>query len=192
MGRWGLAESDAVVMRALLRVSGAIDGVNERFGRIADWCVLLACLISAGNALVRYGFSFSSNAWLEIQWYLFAAMFMLGAPYTLRRNEHVRVDVIYGNLSLRLKLWVDLLGGILFLMPPVLIIGWMSWPLFYDSWQSGEVSSNAGGLIRWPVKLLLPLGFGLLALQGLSEIIKRIAALRGGEGVVAEYEKPLQ
>ena len=192
MGRWGLAESDAVVMRALLRVSGAIDGVNERFGRIADWCVLLACLISAGNALIRYGFSFSSNAWLEIQWYLFAAMFMLGAPYTLRRNEHVRVDVIYGNLSLRLKLWVDLLGGILFLMPPVLIIGWMSWPLFYDSWQSGEVSSNAGGLIRWPVKLLLPLGFGLLALQGLSEIIKRIAALRGYEGVVAEYEKPLQ
>jgi len=192
MGRWGLAESDAVVMRALLRVSGAIDGVNERFGRIADWCVLLACLISAGNALVRYGFSFSSNAWLEIQWYLFAAMFMLGAPYTLKRNEHVRVDVIYGNLSPRLKLWVDLLGGILFLMPPVLIIGWMSWPLFYDSWQSGEVSSNAGGLIRWPVKLLLPLGFGLLALQGLSEIIKRIAALRGYEGVVAEYEKPLQ
>ena len=192
MGRWGLAESDAVVMRALLRVSGAIDGVNERFGRIADWCVLLACLISAGNALVRYGFSFSSNAWLEIQWYLFAAMFMLGAPYTLRRNGHVRVDVIYGNLSPRLKLWVDLLGGILFLMPAVLIIGWMSWPLFYDSWQSGEVSSNAGGLIRWPVKLLLPLGFGLLALQGLSEIIKRIAALRGYEGVVAEYEKPLQ
>ena len=192
MGRWGLAESDAVVMRALLRVSGAIDGVNERFGRIADWCVLLACLISAGNALVRYGFSFSSNAWLEIQWYLFAAMFMLGAPYTLKRNEHVRVDVIYGNLSPRLKLWVDLLGGILFLMPPVLIIGWMSWPLFYDSWQSGEVSSNAGGLIRWPVKLLLPLGFGLLALQGLSEIIKRIAALRGYEGVVAAYEKPLQ
>ena len=192
MGRWGLAESDAVVMRALLRVSGAIDGVNERFGRIADWCVLLACLISAGNALVRYGFSFSSNAWLEIQWYLFAAIFMLGAPYTLRRNGHVRVDVIYGNLSPRLKLWVDLLGGILFLMPPVLIIGWMSWPLFYDSWRSGEVSSNAGGLIRWPVKLLLPLGFGLLALQGLSEIIKRIAALRGYEGVVAEYEKPLQ
>lgn len=179
-------------MRALLWVSGAIDGVNERFGRIADWCVLLACLISAGNALVRYGFSFSSNAWLEIQWYLFAAMFMLGAPYTLRRNEHVRVDVIYGNLPARLKLWVDLLGGILFLMPPVLIIGWMSWPLFYDSWQSSEVSSNAGGLIRWPVKLLLPLGFGLLALQGFSEIIKRIAALRGYEGGVAEYEKPLQ
>jgi TRAP-type mannitol/chloroaromatic compound transport system permease small subunit len=187
-----LPESDAVVMRALLWVSGAIDGVNERFGRIADWCVLLACLISAGNALVRYGFSFSSNAWLEIQWYLFAAMFMLGAPYTLRRNEHVRVDVIYGNLSARLKLWVDLLGAILFLMPPVLVIGWMSWPLFYDSWQSGEVSSNAGGLIRWPVKLLLPLGFGLLALQGFSEIIKRIAALRGYEGGVAAYEKPLQ
>jgi len=179
-------------MRALLWVSGAIDGVNERFGRIADWCVLLACLISAGNALVRYGFSFSSNAWLEIQWYLFAAMFMLGAPYTLRRNEHVRVDVIYGNLPARLKLWVDLLGGILFLMPPVLIIGWMSWPLFYDSWQSSEVSSNAGGLIRWPVKLILPVGFALMALQGVSELIKRVEALIHHHRLQFEYEKPLQ
>jgi TRAP-type mannitol/chloroaromatic compound transport system permease small subunit len=166
--------------------------MNERFGRIAEWCVLLACLISAGNAFVRYGFSYSSNAWLEIQWYMFAAMFMLGAPYTLKRNEHVRVDVIYGNLSPRMKLWIDLLGTILFLMPAVLIMGWMSWPLFYDSLLSGETSSNAGGLIRWPVKLLLPLGFGLLALQGLSEIIKRIAVLSGQAGEITGYEKPVQ
>ena len=121
------------MMGAFLAISRAIDALNERFGRIADWCVLLAVLISAGNALVRYGFSFSSNAWLEIQWYMFAAMFMLGAPYTLKRNEHVRVDIIYGNLSKRLQLWIDLLGTIFFLMPPVLIIGWMSWPLFYES-----------------------------------------------------------
>lgn len=180
------------MMGALLALSRAIDALNERVGRLADWCVLLAVVISAGNALVRYGFSYSSNAWLEIQWYLFAGMFMLGAPYTLKRNEHVRVDVIYGALPPRAKLWVDLLGAILFLMPPVLIIGWMSWPLFMDSWRSGEVSSNAGGLIRWPVKLLMPVGFGLLALQGISEIIKRIAALAGYGDMTVDYEKPLQ
>ena len=180
------------MMGGFLAVSRAIDALNERFGRIADWCVLLAVLFSAGNALVRYGFSFSSNAWLEIQWYLLAAMFMLGAPYTLRRNEHVRVDIIYGNLSKRLQLWIDLLGTILFLMPPVLIIGWMSWPLFYESFSSGEVSSNAGGLLRWPVKFTLPAGFALLALQGVSEIIKRIAAWQGYVEMDAKYERPMQ
>ncbi|HEY2889093.1 MAG TPA: TRAP transporter small permease subunit [Dongiaceae bacterium] len=179
-------------MKTLLAVSGVIDAVNERFGRIANWCVLLACLISAGNALVRYGFSDSSNAWLEIQWYLFAAMFMLGAPYTLRMNEHVRVDILYGNISPKVQLWIDLLGGILFLLPATIIIGWMSWPIFVDSFVSGEVSNNAGGLIRWPVKLLMPLGFGLLTLQGISEIIKRIAALTGHRALIAKYEKPLQ
>jgi len=179
-------------VKTLLAISGAIDAVNERFGRIANWCVLLACLISAGNALVRYGFSDSSNAWLEIQWYLFAAMFMLGAPYTLRMNEHVRVDILYGNVSPRAQLWIDLLGGILFLLPATIIIGWMSWPIFVDSFVSGEVSNNAGGLIRWPVKLLMPLGFGLLTLQGISEIIKRIAALTGHRALIAKYEKPLQ
>ena len=179
-------------MKTLLAISGVIDAVNERFGRIANWCVLLACLISAGNALVRYGFSDSSNAWLEIQWYLFAAMFMLGAPYTLRMNEHVRVDILYGNVSPKVQLWIDLLGGILFLLPATIIIGWMSWPIFVDSFVSGEVSNNAGGLIRWPVKLLMPLGFGLLALQGISEIIKRIAALTGHRALIAKYEKPLQ
>ena len=179
-------------MKALLALSGVIDAVNERFGRVANWCVLLACLISAGNALVRYGFSDSSNAWLEIQWYLFAAMFMLGAPYTLRMNEHVRVDILYGSVSPKVQLWIDLLGGILFLLPATIIIGWMSWPIFVDSFVSGEVSNNAGGLIRWPVKLLMPLGFGLLTLQGISEIIKRIAALTGHRALIAKYEKPLQ
>jgi TRAP-type mannitol/chloroaromatic compound transport system permease small subunit len=179
-------------VKTLLAVSGVIDAVNERFGRIANWCVLLACLISAGNALVRYGFSDSSNAWLEIQWYLFAAMFMLGAPYTLRMNEHVRVDILYGNVSPKVQLWIDLLGAILFLLPATIIIGWMSWPIFVDSFVSGEVSNNAGGLIRWPVKLLMPLGFGLLTLQGISEVIKRIAALTGHRALIAKYEKPLQ
>jgi TRAP-type mannitol/chloroaromatic compound transport system permease small subunit len=179
-------------VKALLAISRGIDALNERLGRVAEWCVLLACVVSAANALVRYGFSFSSNAWLEIQWYMFGAMFMLGAPYTLKLNEHVRVDIIYGNLPPRFRLWVDLVGGVLFLLPPVVIIGWMSWPLFYESFRIGELSNNAGGLIRWPVKLLLPLGFGLLALQGVSEVIKRAAALMGYQGMVADYEKPLQ
>jgi len=179
-------------MRLLLAVSRAIDALNERLARIAEWCVLLSCLISAGNAVVRYGFNFSSNAWLEIQWYMFAAMFMLGAPYTLKRNEHVRVDIFYGNLPRPAQLWIDLLGSVLFLLPPVVIISWMSWPYFYESFASGEVSNNAGGLLRWPVKLLLPLGFGLLALQGLSEIVKRLATLMGRGEAPGDYEKPVQ
>jgi TRAP-type mannitol/chloroaromatic compound transport system permease small subunit len=179
-------------MKGLLGISDLIDAINERFGRIANWCVLIACFISAGNALVRYGFSFSSNAWLEIQWYLFGAMFMLGAPYTLKMNEHVRVDIIYGNVSRRAQIWIDLLGGVFFLLPAAAIIGWMSWPLFWASFTSGEVSNNAGGLLRWPVKLFMPLGFGLLALQGISEIIKRVAALTGHRALVSKYEKLLQ
>ncbi len=179
-------------MNLILAISDFIDAMNERFGRIANWCVLIACVISAGNALVRYGFSFSSNAWLEIQWYLFGAMFMLGAPYTLKMNEHVRVDIVYGNVSPRVQIWIDLLGGIFFLLPATIIIGWMSWPIFLDSLVSGEISNNAGGLLRWPIKLLMPLGFGLLTLQGISEIIKRIAALTGHRALVPKYEKPLQ
>ena len=179
-------------MNGLLALSRFIDWTNERLGRIANACVLLACVISAGNALVRYGFSVSSNAWLEIQWYLFAAMFLLGAPYTLKINGHVRVDILYGNVAPRVRLWIDLLGCILFLMPAATIICWMSWPFFLDSFLRDEMSNNAGGLVRWPVKLLLPLGFGLLGLQGLSEIIKRIAALTGYQARLGEYEKPLQ
>jgi TRAP-type mannitol/chloroaromatic compound transport system permease small subunit len=179
-------------MDALLRFSRLIDRINEKFGLIANWLVLLACLISAGNALMRYGFSLSSNAWLEIQWYLFGGMVMLGASYTLKMNEHVRVDVFYSRYSERTRLWLDLVGGILFLLPMAIIIGWLSWPLFINSYLIGETSGNAGGLLRWPVKILIPLGFLLLALQGVSEIIKRAAALTGHIRLDARYERPLQ
>lgn len=179
-------------MRGLLRVSAWIDAVNEKIGAAANWLVLLACLVSAGNAMVRYGFDNSSNAWLEAQWYMFAVVVMLGASATLRRNEHVRVDVIYMNLDERRRLWVDLLGGILFLMPACLLFAWLSWPLFAQSIAINEGSSNAGGLLRWPVKALLPLGFALVAIQGVSEIIKRIAALRGYIQIDGKYERPVQ
>jgi TRAP-type mannitol/chloroaromatic compound transport system permease small subunit len=179
-------------MTALLKFSRLVDAMNEKIGLIANWLVLAACLISAGNALMRYGLSLSSNAWLEIQWYLFAGMVMLGASYTLKRNEHVRVDVFYSRYSERARLWLDLVGGILFLLPMAIIIGWLSWPLFINSYQAGEVSGNAGGLLRWPVKVLIPFGFLLLTLQGLSEIIKRAAALAGRVRLDARYERPPQ
>ena len=179
-------------MRSLLRLSALIDAINARLGLIANWMVLTSCLISAGNAMVRYTFDTSSNAWLEIQWYMFGVMFMLGASYTLNRNEHVRVDIIYGNVPERVQLWIDLIGGILFLMPAVIILCWLSWPMFLESYRIGEESSNAGGLLRWPIKLVLPIGFFFLALQGISEIIKRIAALQGRIQIESKYEKPLQ
>jgi TRAP-type mannitol/chloroaromatic compound transport system permease small subunit len=179
-------------MHLLLRLSRAIDILNEKIAAVAEWLVLSACLVSAGNAVMRYGFNLSSNAWLEIQWYLFAGIVMLGAAYTLRINGHVRVDVLYSQYSERVRLWVDLLGGILFLLPMGIVIGWLSWPLFRDAYTIGEVSSNAGGLLRWPVKLLIPLGFLLLSLQGVSEIIKRAAALRGIAMLDVHYERPLQ
>jgi TRAP-type mannitol/chloroaromatic compound transport system permease small subunit len=179
-------------MNHLLTLSRFIDEANRRISRVACWLVLLACLVSAGNALSRYGLNQSSNAWLEIQWYMFAAMFMLGAAYTLCKNEHVRVDVVYAHLSTRAQIWVDLLGGILFLLPAAGILTWLSWPVFYQVWVSGEVSSSAGGLIRWPVKLFLPLGFGLLVLQGISEVIKRTAMLTGHMPANLHYERPLQ
>jgi TRAP-type mannitol/chloroaromatic compound transport system permease small subunit len=179
-------------MNALLRIAALIDVMNEKIGRIACWLVLFACVISAGNAMLRYGFNISSNAWLEIQWYLFGGMVMLGTANTLKTNQHVRVDVLYSHYSNRTRLWVDLLGGVLFLMPMVIMIGWLSWPMFLNSYVIGETSSNAGGLLRWPVKLLVPLGFLLLALQGASEIIKRAAALCGLASLDANYEIPLQ
>jgi TRAP-type mannitol/chloroaromatic compound transport system permease small subunit len=179
-------------MNSLLRFSRLVDALNEKIGVVANWLVLMACVISAGNALMRYGFNMSSNAWLEIQWYLFAGMVMLGAASTLRRNEHVRVDVFYSRYGERARLWLDLAGGVLFLLPMAVIIGWLSWPLFINSYEIGEVSGNAGGLLRWPVKVLVPLGFLLLTLQGLSEIIKRAAALAGRLQVDARYERPLQ
>ena len=179
-------------MKTLLKLAAAIDFVNDRFGEVANWLVLFACLISAGNAASRYAFSLSSNAWLEVQWYMFAGMVLLGGPYTLARNEHVRVDLIYGSVSERTRIWIDIIGGLLFLLPICLILVYFTWPWFVDSWRINEQSSNAGGLIRWPVKLLLPVGFMLMALQGISEIIKRVAALEHLIAADFKYEKPLQ
>jgi TRAP-type mannitol/chloroaromatic compound transport system permease small subunit len=179
-------------LKGLLRLSRGIDWVNGRFGVIATWLVLIACLVSAGNAASRYLLSESSNGWLEAQWYMFAAMVMLGGPYTLRMNEHVRVDLLYGSLSERSRLWIDIIGGLLFLIPICAILIYFTWPWFMQSWNIHETSSNAGGLVRWPVKLLLPIGFGLMILQGLSEIIKRAAALVGVIDEEFTYEKPLQ
>jgi TRAP-type mannitol/chloroaromatic compound transport system permease small subunit len=183
-------------MASLLAFSRAVDAMNGVFGRIADWMVLLACAVSAGNAFTRYGFSMSSNAWLEAQWYLFAGMVMLGASYTLHRNEHVRVDLVYGALGPRGKLWVDVLGILVFLLPAMALLAWMTWPVFVDSWLRDETSVNAGGLLRWPVKFLMPLGFALITLQGLSELFKRVALLRGIDPrpaeIHAEYHRPEQ
>lgn len=179
-------------MKSLLRLSGWIDTLNFRLSLVATWLVLLSCLISAGNAFSRYTISVSSNAWLEIQWYMFGAMFMLGASYTLKRNEHVRVDIFYSGMSTRTQIWVDLLGGIFFLLPAMSMIGWLSWPVFANSWAINEMSSNAGGLIRWPIKIFLPLGFWLLTLQGLSEVIKRAAMLTGHLATDVHYERPMQ
>jgi TRAP-type mannitol/chloroaromatic compound transport system permease small subunit len=179
-------------MRALLALSRVIDAVNEKFGVIADGLVLLSCLISAGNAFSRYAFSISSNAWLEIQWYMFGALVLLGASYTLKRNEHVRVDIVYSNISTRRQIWIDIVGGILFLLPATVILAYLSWPVFYNSFMQGEVSTNAGGLIRWPIKIFLPIGFALLSLQGISELIKRIAMLTGHMQADLHYERPLQ
>jgi TRAP-type mannitol/chloroaromatic compound transport system permease small subunit len=179
-------------MSVLLGLSRAIDWVNTQFGVIANWLVLFACLISAGNAASRYLFSISSNGWLEIQWYMFAGMVLLGAPYTLKMNELVRVDLLYGLMSERTRIWIDIIGGFLFLLPICVILTYFTWPWFVQSWTMNEASSNAGGLVRWPVKLLLPVGFTLMALQGISEIIKRIASLEHVIDIEFTYEKPLQ
>ena len=179
-------------MRILLRFSAAIDALNERVGVAANWLVLLSCLISAGNAGSRYLFNASSNAWLEIQWYMLAGMVMLGGPYTLKMNEHVRVDLVYGMVTERTRLWIDIVGCVLFLLPICAILTYFTWPWFVESWHLNESSSNAGGLLRWPVKLLLPVGFVLMALQGISELIKRIAALEHVIEADFHYEKPLQ
>lgn len=166
-------------MTLLLRFSGLIDRLNTSVGRLVIWAVLVMTLISSGNAIFRYAFNISSNGWLEIQWYLFATVFLLCAGYTLLNNEHVRIDVVTGRFSPRAQAWIDLIGGIFFLMPMAVLILWLSWPLFWGALTSGEMSSDAGGLIRWPARLLIPAGFALLVLQGLSEIIKRIAFLAG-------------
>ena len=153
-------------MQHLFRLSRAIDWLNDRIGRSAMWLVLVVTLISAGNAVSRYGFSLSSNAMLEVQWYLYSAVFLLCAGYNLLHNQHVRIDLISNRLSARGRNWVDVIGIVVFLIPVAVMIAHMSWPALVDSWLNHEQSSNAGGLIRWPVRALIPLGFGLLALQG--------------------------
>lgn len=166
-------------MQALLFISKKIDALNETIGQAISWALLAAVLICSGNALVRYALNNSSNGWLEIQWYLFSAVFLLGAPYTLKRNEHVRIDVITGRFSQRTQVWIDLFGFVFFLLPMVALILYLGVPYAWHSIQNQEMSSNAGGLIVWPAKLLIPLGFLLMLLQGFSEIIKRLGFLRG-------------
>lgn len=180
-------------MKPLLAASALVDWVNQFLGKICDWLILLSCVVSAGNAMVRYAYDISSNAWLELQWYMFACVVMLGASYTLKKNEHVRVDIWYMTLSRRGQIWVDITGITLFLVPGCLLLAWLSWPFFMQSFPH-EVSTNAGGLLRWPVKFLIPAGFVLIALQGMSELVKRIAALRGHDipELEAHYERPLQ
>lgn len=166
-------------MKALLSFSRLIDTLNERIGKATSWLILAAVLVSTGNAIVRYTLDTSSNAWLEIQWYLFSFVFLFCAGYTLLHNQHVRIDIIVSNLSKRAQTWVEILGTVFFLMPMAITIMWLSWPVFLDAYRSNEVSSNAGGLTVWPGRLMLPVGFLLLILQGLSELIKRVAFLQG-------------
>ena len=166
-------------MSFLLSLSKYIDAINEKIGLTVSWALLLAVLICSGNAIIRYAFNMSSNAWLEIQWYLFGAIFLLASSYTLRRNEHVRIDVIVGKLSKRTQVWIDLFGFLLFLLPATLLILYFAVPFAMESIRNQEVSSNAGGLIVWPAKALIPLGFLMLTMQGVSELIKRAGFLMG-------------
>ncbi len=166
-------------MGAALGLSRVIDRMNELIGKGVSWLILVAVLVSAGNAIVRKAFDISSNAWLELQWYLFGAAFLLAAAYTLKQNEHIRIDIVYGLFSRRVQHWIDLLGTLLFLLPFVFLMLYFLVPYVQSSFRSGEMSANAGGLIIWPSKALLLIGFFLLALQGISEIIKKIAVMRG-------------
>lgn len=166
-------------MKALLALSRLIDALNEQVGKLTYWLILVAVLISAGNAVVRYTMDMSSNAWLEVQWYLFSFIFLFCAGYTLLHNQHVRIDVVTSHFSARTRTWIDIFGTVFFLMPMAVAIMWLSWPVFIDAWESKEVSSNAGGLLVWPGRLMLPVGFFLLVIQGVSELIKRVAFLQG-------------
>jgi TRAP-type mannitol/chloroaromatic compound transport system permease small subunit len=166
-------------MQGLLRLARLIDALNTAVGRTAMWLILAATLISAGNALMRYSLDLSSNAWLELQWYLFAAVFLLCAPYTVLKNEMVRIDVVAGRLSRRTQVWIDVGGTLFFLLPMALMLMALSWPGFVQAFVRDEISSNAGGLVVWPARLLIPVGFALLALQGVSELIKKLAFLVG-------------
>jgi TRAP-type mannitol/chloroaromatic compound transport system permease small subunit len=166
-------------VHALLRLAFAIDRMNERIGKAVAWLGLAAVIVCTGNAVARYALNIGSNAWLELQWYFNSAVFLLIAAYALKRNEHVRIDVINGRLSARAQAWIDIFGGLFMLLPAVTIIAWYSWPSLINSFDIQEYSSDPGGLVRWPVRLLIPVAFSLLGVQGVSEIIKRIAFLKG-------------
>jgi TRAP-type mannitol/chloroaromatic compound transport system permease small subunit len=166
-------------VNGLLKLSSLIDRLTELVGKSIIWLVLVVTLIGAGNAIMRYTINYSSNAFLEIQWYLFSAIFLFGAGYTLMRNEHVRIDLIAGRLSKRAQTWIDIFGIIFFLLPMAIAVMYMSWPIFLLALHNNEQSSNAGGLALWPVRLLVPIGFFLLVIQGISELIKRVGFLQG-------------
>ena len=166
-------------MRGLLGLSRFIDRMNEIIGKSVAWLIFIAILVSATNAVIRKIFNVSSNSWLELQWYLFGAAFLLAAAYTLKQNEHIRIDIVYGAFPRRVQHWIDLMGHLLFLMPFTLLMIWYFVPYVSLSYRNGEVSNNAGGLTIWPAKALLLIGFSMLALQGISEIIKKIAVMRG-------------
>jgi TRAP-type mannitol/chloroaromatic compound transport system permease small subunit len=166
-------------MKPLLSLARAIDRLNTGVGRLVYWLVLVVTLVSAGNALMRYTFDISSNAWLELQWYLFSAIFLFAAPYTLLKNEMVRIDVVHSRLSPRVQQWIEIVGIVLFLLPMSVLLMYLSWPVFVQAYTRGEMSSNAGGLIVWPGRLMVPVGFFLLTLQGISQLIKQIAFMRG-------------
>ncbi|MDD5177415.1 MAG: TRAP transporter small permease subunit [Sterolibacterium sp.] len=166
-------------MQSLLKLSGLIDQTNERIGKLIIWLVLVVVVVSAGNAVMRYAINWSSNGLLEVQWYLFSSVFLLCSGYVLLKNEHIRIDVIVGRLSPRTQNWIDVFGLLVFLLPMAAILLYLSWAVFVNAWQSSEMSPNPGGLIRWPVRLMMPVGFLLLTLQGISELVKRIAFLSG-------------
>jgi TRAP-type mannitol/chloroaromatic compound transport system permease small subunit len=164
---------------ALLKLSRLVDAMNERIGKAVYWLVLVMVLVSAGNAIIRKTLNMSSNAWLELQWYLFSAVFLLAAGYTLLKNAHVRIDVLSGRFSARGQTWIDIFGTVFFLLPMAIMFMWMSWPVFMRTYVQHEISGSAGGLVIWPARLLVPVGFALLIAQGLSELIKRVAFLTG-------------
>jgi len=174
-------------MHPLLALSGAIDRLNEYVGRFLLWTVLVLTLLSAGNTLMRYGFNYSSNAYLEIQWYLYSLVFLGAAGYTLKHNAHVRIDLVSARLSRRAQAWIDVFGFVFMMFPVCILLAWYGWDFFLTAWQGNEMSGDAGGLVRWPVKLIIPVAFALLILQGASELIKRIGFLRGLLAEQAEH-----
>jgi TRAP-type mannitol/chloroaromatic compound transport system permease small subunit len=179
-------------MQRLLAFSDAVDSLSEHIGQALKWLVLASSLISAGTALVRYSLHTGSNAWLEIQWYMFGAMFLLGAGYALKHDEHVRVDIFFSKMTPKMQAWVDVFGCIVFLMPTAIVMTWMSWHMVVNSIHVNEMSNDPGGLLRWPIKICIPIGFAMLGVQGIADIIKKIAIARGIRSPGKAYERPVQ